>query len=81
MRIVTVKIPDGYADAHEFAKDCGLELVKGDAMSALRDLVDACEYVSPIAGAVATEASVKHIREASRFMKAIDNARTVLAGN
>jgi hypothetical protein len=46
--------------------------------AALGNLVDACAYVSPIAGAVATEASVKHIRQAGKFMKAVEQAREAL---
>lgn len=45
---------------------------------ALEELVGACEYVAPFAGAVATEASVKHIRQAGRFVAAMDKARAAL---
>jgi hypothetical protein len=50
-----------------------------EMLAALCELVDACAYVSPIAGAVATEASVKQIRQAGRIMKAISTARAAIA--
>lgn len=56
------------------AKDLDREL-----LMALRDLRKACEYVSPIAGAVATEAKVSHIRQAGKFMAACRKADAVLA--
>ncbi len=45
---------------------------------ALRELVEACEYVKPFAGAVAVKASVKDIRQAGRFVKAVEIARAAL---
>lgn len=45
---------------------------------ALVDLVEAGKYVSPIAGAVATKASVKDLRNAGNFMKATEKARAAL---
>jgi hypothetical protein len=48
-------------------------------LSALKGLLEACGYVSPIVGAVATEASVKHIRQAGKFIKACETAKTTIA--
>lgn len=45
---------------------------------ALRELVDACGYVKPFSGAVATSASVKDVRHAGRFMAAVENAKKIL---
>lgn len=45
----------------------------------LRKLVDACDYVKPFAGAVAVKASVKDIRQAGRFVKAVEKAKSALA--
>lgn len=44
----------------------------------LENLVEACAYVSPIAGAVATNPSVKDIRAAAKFVKAVESARALL---
>ena len=46
---------------------------------ALNELIEACAYVSPIAGAVATTASVKDIRNAGRFIAAVEAAKETLA--
>ena len=48
-------------------------------LAALKELTDACAYVAPIAGAVATKASVKDIRNAGRFMAAVEKAQTAIA--
>ena len=53
-------------------------LLMCEASKALRELVEACEYVKPFAGAVAVEASVKDIRRAGRFVKAVENAKAIL---
>ena len=45
---------------------------------ALEGLVAACAYVAPIAGAVATEAKVEHIRRAGRFLAAMKKADAAL---
>lgn len=52
-----------------------------EVYDALRNLLDACAYVSPIAGAVATKPSVKDLRAAGRFMDAIAEAEAVIDRN
>jgi hypothetical protein len=46
---------------------------------ALNELIEACAYVSPIAGAVATTPSVKDIRNAGRFIAAVEAAKKIVA--
>lgn len=53
--------------------------VHDELVAALRELSAACEYVAPIAGAVATKSTVKHLRNAGRFMAACAAARVALA--
>jgi hypothetical protein len=65
--------------------DCNFtrETLKQQVISlraALEELVDACEYVKPFAGAVAVKASVKDIRKAGSFVKAVEIARRALEG-
>ena len=48
--------------------------------AALEQLIEACEYVKPFAGAVAVKASVKDIRKAGSFVKAVETARRALEG-
>lgn len=54
------------------------KLDQDDVVAALRELVEACEYVRPFAGCVAVTASVKDIRLAGRFVKAVENAKRIL---
>jgi len=49
-----------------------------NALQALRELVEVCEYVKPFAGAVAVKASVKDIRQAGRFVKAVERAKATI---
>ena len=46
---------------------------------AMQELVAACAYVKPFAGAVAVEPKVKNIREAARFMEAVERAKQALS--
>jgi hypothetical protein len=63
----------------EAAYDKGFRDGRAELLGALMALVEAGEYVSPIVGAVATEATVKDIRRAGNFVEATDRARAAIA--
>ena len=50
-----------------------------DVLTALINLRAACDYVAPLAGCVATESTVSHLRDAARFIKACKDADAAIA--
>ena len=57
-----------------------VELTRNEValLEALTQLADACAFVKPFAGAVAVEMTVKNVRQATKFVEAVERAETLI---